>query len=160
MKPFTIDMGPTALRALWQMGQLDPEDLPGIAVELLLAGADSQALREMAGLVRPTGYDAGPVLMRVLCDLGAPALEQDVAARVAARATAARALSGAISAYDAAVVLAALCRLRDYPPDLCGFAAAVDEWDELPHDRPQIAVQILEECQTLLAAPASPADSG
>lgn len=154
MKPFTIDMGPTALRALWQTGQLGPEDLPGIAVELLLAGADSQALREMAGLVRPTGDDAGPVLMRVFRDLGAPVLEQDVACRVAARATAARALAGAISPHDASVALAALCGACDWPPDLSWFVAALDEWVDVPHERPQIAVQILEECQKLLAAPA------
>lgn len=154
MKPFTIDMGPTALRALWQTGQIGPEDLPRIAVDLLLAGADSQALRELAGHVRPTSDDAGPVLMRVLRDLGAPVLKQDVACRVAARATAARALAGAISPHEAAVALAALYGACDWPPDLSWFVAAVDEWVDVPHERPQIAVQILEECQTLLAAPA------
>jgi hypothetical protein len=103
--------------------------------------------------------------------LAPPALQQDVACRVAARATAARALAAAISPYDAAVVLASLCATCDWPPDLSWFVAAVDEWDEVPHERPQIAIQILEECQKLLAAPAgapaqgpaasaSPADSG
>jgi hypothetical protein len=154
MKPFTIDMGPTALRALWQTGQLNPEDLPEVAAELLISGADSQALRELAGLARPTRDDAEPVLARVLRDLGAPALQQDVACRVAARATAARALAGAISPHDAAVALAALCAACDWPPDLGWFVAALYEWVDVPHERPQIAVQILEECQKLLAAPA------
>lgn len=154
MKPFTIDMGATALRALWQTGQLNPEDLPEIAVELLLAGADSQALRELAGLVRPTSDDAEPVLMRVLRELGAPVLEQDVACRVAARATAARALAGAISPHDAAVALAGLYGVCDCPPALSWFVAAAHEWVDVPHERPQIAIQILEECRGLLAAPA------
>ena len=144
-------MNPTTLRALWQTGHLYPEQLPDIASDLLGGGADSPALRELAGLQLPTRADAEPVMTRVLSELCVPTLEASEACQVAAREIAIRTLEGRIQPYDASASLAALCSDCGWPEDLKFFVAALDEWDDLPGAREQITGEILEECRRLVA---------
>lgn len=144
-------MNPTTLRALWQTGHLYPEQLPDIATDLLVGGADSPALRELAGLRLPTRADAEPVMARVLSELGVPSLEAIEVCHVAAREIAIRTLEGRIQPYDAAASLAALCSDCGWPEDLTFFVAALDEWDDLPGAREQITRDILKECRRLVA---------
>lgn len=142
---------PTTLRALWQTGRLYPEQLPPIATDLLASGADSPALRELAGLERPTRADAGPVVERMLTELGAPRLEPAAACRAAAREIAVRALAGALDPYPAAASLGALWSDCGWPDYLTAFVAVLDEWDDFPAARGEMRAEILRSCREVVA---------
>jgi hypothetical protein len=58
------------MAARYRLGELRGEELPNIAVALLEGGHDSQPLRELAGLDRPTLRDAGELFEKVLAALG------------------------------------------------------------------------------------------
>jgi hypothetical protein len=66
------------LSALTRLNMLEGETLPDRACELLEAGLDPPpALRQLAGLVRPTLREAEPVLRRALGELGVAAPRAD-----------------------------------------------------------------------------------
>jgi hypothetical protein len=139
------------LRALWQTGRLYPEQVPALAVELLAGGADSPALRELAGMHRPTRAEVEPVMDRALLALGAPRLDTDAAARIAAREIAADAIAGRTTPHDAAISLSALWLNHELPLDLAVFVGLVGEWQSHPGFRTEVEAMILEECEQVLA---------
>ena len=61
-----------SVAARYRLGELPGEQLPDIAIALMQEGFDSQALRELAGLDRPTLRDAGHLFERVLEERGQP----------------------------------------------------------------------------------------
>lgn len=58
------------MAARYRLGELRGEELPAIAIALLESGHDSQPLRELAGLDRPTLRDAGALFEKVLAAVG------------------------------------------------------------------------------------------
>ncbi|HYR08131.1 MAG TPA: hypothetical protein VEQ60_10190 [Longimicrobium sp.] len=144
-------MNPLALRALWQTGRLYPEQVPALAVDLLAGGADSPALRELAGMDRPTRAEVEPAIDRALLALGAPRLDEDAAGRIAAREIAADTIAGRMAPYDAAISLSALWLNHELPLELAVFVGLVGEWVDHPAVRAEVEATILEECEQVLA---------
>lgn len=149
---------PRTLRALWQSGHLYAEQCPPLAVELLMGGADSPSLRELAGMDRPARAQLEPLMDRVLAELGAPRLDPGVAWRITARWIAARALRGTIAPYDAAHSLYTMCSDNDWPPELQAFLGLADEWEHplMFAGRAEIEAEILEACGRLLVVIGDP----
>ncbi|HEX5869947.1 MAG TPA: hypothetical protein VFY65_06020 [Longimicrobium sp.] len=141
-------MNPVASRALWQTGRLYPEQVPAWAVEFLAGGTDSPALRQIAGLHRPTRAELEPLMDRALSELGAPALDEDAAGRIAAREIASGAIAGRMAPHAAAVSLSTLWFRHELP--LGVFVALVDEWETHPAFRAQIEAEIVAACGQVL----------
>jgi hypothetical protein len=143
-------MEPVEIRALWQTGHLHAEQLPELATDLLAGGADSLPLRQLAGLMRPSASEAGPLLDRALCAVGVPQLSRTEACEVAASSIAARVLDGAVDPYTGASSLAGLWSDCQWPSYLLAFVAALDEWDDFPAAHAEIEGQIRNDCRELL----------
>ena len=58
------------MAARYRLGALRGEELPDIAIAMLENGHDSQPLRELAGLDRPTLRDASALFEKVLAAVG------------------------------------------------------------------------------------------
>jgi hypothetical protein len=145
-------VNPATLRALWQARCVYPEQVPGFAVHLLAAGADSPVLRELAGMDRPTRAEVEPLVERLFLELGAAHVDEDTAWRAAAREIAAGAVGGSIALYDAAGLLYALWSTYDWPPELGSFPGLTDEWyEEFLGGRELMEAEILAACRRLLA---------
>src|SRR5437867_5941617 len=102
VRPLKVKMNVDLAHALYAIGRLPGESLPELASELLSKGIDTSAVRELAGLRRPTVRDAGPVFERVLADLGRPTMPVTMAAQVIAVDLARRVVAGEMSPRDAA----------------------------------------------------------
>jgi hypothetical protein len=50
------------------MDELEAERLPGLATQLLVDGVDNPALRQLAGLINPSYWEAAPLFERLLAD--------------------------------------------------------------------------------------------
>ena len=138
-------------QARYSIGRLPGEDLPELASELLAKGIDTSAVRELAGLRRPTARDAGPVFERVLADLGRPTMPVAVAAQVIARDLARRAVSGEVSPREAAQRGSSLSTQADYPDVLTRFLALADDYECFPEQHEAIDAQVLRYAHELLA---------
>lgn len=69
--------------ALWRLKKLPPERVPDIATEALVSGLDSPALRQLAGLIRPTSADVGQLVDRAAVETGVvPASDEAVNSRL------------------------------------------------------------------------------
>lgn len=148
--PGLPNLTPLVLRALWQTGQLYPEQAPAWATELLAGGADSPALRQLAGLHRPTRTEVEPVVDRALTELGAPPLDDDATWRIAAREIASGAVEGRIAPNDAAASLSGLWSDYDWPRELGSFPGLGDEWGMHPACRAEIEAEIVAACGQVL----------
>src|SRR3989454_11594841 len=56
--------------AKWVLGRIPSEALPRIASDLLEAGRDTPTLRRLAGELRPTLGESGPLFEEILDELG------------------------------------------------------------------------------------------
>ena len=123
--------------ALYRLGQLAPEQLGDVGVALLAAGADTPAVRELAGLDRhATWRDANDVFDRVLVELGRPALTERAAAYVIAIEAARDIVAGRVAPYDGAARIAYHAyHAAGQPDDLAGFFYWADEWEDHPEYR-------------------------
>lgn len=143
-------MNALTLRALWQTGRLYPEQVPGFAVGLLAGGADSPALRELAGMDRPMSAEVAPLLERVFSELGVPSHDAGAAWLITAREVAVRAVACTAAPYDAAHSLYGLWSDYGWPPQLAVFLELTDEWEDFPEGRPHPEARILVACEQLL----------
>ena len=67
------------LQVRWVLGGLRPEDLPDYAALALEQGFDGTALRQLAGLVRPTLADLGTLPEKAFTEIGLPPIDTDEA---------------------------------------------------------------------------------
>ena len=70
MSGFGSNLDPELLQARWVLGGIDPEEFVEIAVYALEHGFDGIALRQLAGLSRPTLADLGNLPARVFAGMG------------------------------------------------------------------------------------------
>lgn len=70
---------PQLLQVRWTLGGIRSEDLPELAVSALQQGLDGTALRQLAGLVRPTMADLENLPERVFAEMGLKPMDKDAA---------------------------------------------------------------------------------
>jgi len=75
---------PQLLQARWVLGGIRSDDLPDLAVSALQQGLDGAALRQVAGLVRPTLADLEDLPQRAFVDMGLTLMSKDQAVNLAA----------------------------------------------------------------------------
>jgi hypothetical protein len=73
---------PQLLQARWVLGGIRSDDLPDLAVSALQQGFDGTALRQLAGLVRPTLADLEDLPQRAFVDMGLTPMSKDQAVDV------------------------------------------------------------------------------
>ncbi|HEX5831614.1 MAG TPA: hypothetical protein VFY16_11580 [Gemmatimonadaceae bacterium] len=141
--------------ARYRLGELRGEDLPDIGVWMLEADIDSQAIRELAGLDRPTLRDAADVFERALGDAGQVVPSIEDARRLLLRLVLERVVRGEMNAGDGAY--AAWWRAGDLPGDehwrpewtrLVGLASEYEDW---PEGRGQLGGDIIAAAREALA---------
>jgi hypothetical protein len=74
------DFNPEMLQIRWVLGALRPEELPVQATLALQHGFDGTALRQLAGLVRPTVRDLESLPNRAFAEMGLSAIDKEQAA--------------------------------------------------------------------------------
>jgi hypothetical protein len=70
---------PELLQARWVLGGIRSDDLPDFAVSALQQGWDGTALRQLAGLVRPTLADLEDLPARAFADMGLKPMNKEAA---------------------------------------------------------------------------------
>ena len=139
-------------QALYTIKRLPGEDLPKIAVDLLVRGADTAAVRELAGLQQPTLRDAGTLFEKVLSELGCPSMSIARAAQVIARDLARRVLASELLPRDAANRGWSFCPETGYPDVLTRFLAYADDYECYPDQAASIDAEVRAYAKQLLAA--------
>ena len=141
--------------SLFRTGQLPGERLPDVAIAMMLAGFDSQAVRELAGLVKPTIREAGELFEAAIATLGrAPLSEAQAVASLRDRALR-RIISGEVTPIDGTADVSRVWRMLGCPEELTEIIYLQDLWDERPFERAAIEREIVETAQRLVA-PHSP----
>jgi hypothetical protein len=143
-------MSPETLGALARLNMLDGETLPDRACELLEAGIDTQAVRELAGLHRPSLSEAQPLLQRALRELNVAEARPDDAILVALD-FAERIIAGSMPA-DRGYEIGTLWRDHSAVDDLGRFYGLWAQWDDDPKYRPELKADILTSAKELLQA--------
>ncbi len=144
------------LQARWQLKLLVPEELPGVATQLLTEGAESPALAELAGLVRPTLQEATPILRRIFAQVEIPSLPRESALWRVAYAVAQDIVSDAVTPLDGATALWQIATDLEMPEPLRYFVYLAADYGEGPRDDATEAAwfdaRIRETAQELLSA--------
>lgn len=78
---------PELLQARWVLSGIRSDDLPDLAVAALQQGFDRTALRQLAGLVRPTLADLEDLPQRAFIDMGMMPMSKDQAVETGNAAT-------------------------------------------------------------------------
>jgi hypothetical protein len=79
MNGLSSNLDPELLQARWVLGGIEPEQFVAIAVSALEQGFEGTALRQLAGLSRPTSRDLGTLPERVFAAMGLKPIDQDEA---------------------------------------------------------------------------------
>jgi hypothetical protein len=117
--------------AKWALGLIPGEALPRIATDALEAGLDTPSLRLLAGEMRTTLGETGPIFDEALDELGVPVPDRSRAALVVAREYATQISDGTVSPYEGAREIFALhADLLGSTLELGPFAYWVSEWQE------------------------------
>ncbi|MCU1496813.1 MAG: hypothetical protein JWM47_766 [Acidimicrobiales bacterium] len=133
------------------VGEQAPEDLPELCTKALVAGLDSPALREVAGL-RPADYqDARERFFVAMQELGYERPSPSAARWVLVCSWAAEMLDGSLSPvggcrriwWDA-------CQELGSPPELLAFVSLATDWEELEARRPELEAEMISEARNLL----------
>ncbi len=136
--------------AQFRLGWLAAETLPDVAIRMLEAGFDSQALREVAGLHRPTLRDVGDRFEEALSVLARAPMTSSAALQYVRQATIEGLASGDIG------VEAGLRLMRDvWSADGCSAELAIfvgleDEYRDHPDARALVVADVKEAAQALL----------
>ena len=95
-----LDLG--EVEASFYLGDLDPEELPGIALAALDAGYDGPALLGLARMSSPVARNVGDLFERALGEMGRSPLPKDEAGLRVARNTARKIVCGEMHPYEGA----------------------------------------------------------
>jgi hypothetical protein len=79
MSGLASNLDPQLLQARWVLGGVEPEQFVALAISALEQGFDGTALRQLAGLSRPTSRDLGTLPERVFAAMGLKPIDQDEA---------------------------------------------------------------------------------
>jgi hypothetical protein len=127
-------MKTSLILAGWTLQRLHSERLPGIATDWLMAGYDSPALRELAGIATPIMSEAGPVFERVLAELAWKVPAKDEALLIVAHDAAQGIVEGAIPPYEGArIIWWGVANELEHPSQLLlDFVGAASELEDIP----------------------------
>ena len=138
--------------ARWILGLIPGEELPGIAITALESGLDGTALRETAGLFRPTIRDAGTIFKRALEEMGCKPITKLQAGVYWAKEIAGQIVTGEIDPYEGACrIWSDVWQECDRPEQLTPLVALASEYEDDFARRPLYAEDIIREAQKLLA---------
>jgi len=147
------EFNPDLFVAKWYCSGVWSEDMPGFAADALEAGYDGPALRQLAGLIKPTSADIGDLFQRVLDQIGTVKISsQKQAVYWMSRVVATDIVEGRIDPIKGAGVLAGCARLADFAPVLAEFLGLGDMayWDEYAPPSAKLVKDIIEEARLLL----------
>lgn len=148
------------IQARWKLERLTTDQLPELATRLLAEGVESPGLIELAGLVRPTYWEAAPVLTRVFEEGVLPPIDRPTALWRLAYGTAREIVDGEIVPREGAATLWDIANELDLPEALRYFVYLAADYGEGPLPPEEEAkwfdAKIVETARELLAA--MPAD--
>ncbi len=137
------------LQARWQLGFIQPHQVPAFAMQLLEQGEDDIAIAELATLDEPTYWYVKPLIAQALRTAKLPPLTNEQAMWVLVKDAAHRIVSGEVPPFEGAREIADVCVELRYPDALLGIYNLWDEYKQGEHD--QFDEEIREEAATLLA---------
>lgn len=127
------------LQARWRLEMIAPEEMPDLATRLLECGADSPALVELAGLLRPTFWEVSPVVQRLFEEAQMSPISREEALWRIAYTTAREILDGTVTPRTGAGVLWQICSELDTPEPLRYFVYLAADYGEGPGSREEEA---------------------
>lgn len=144
------------LQARWHLEMIAPEELPDFATDLLVRGIESPAVIELAGMVRPSFWEASPVLERAFREADLPSLSREDALWRVAYATARNILDDRVTPREGATLLWQICSELDMPEPLRYFVYLAADYGEGPRtpekETAWFDARIRETAQKVLAA--------
>ena len=146
---------PDLFVAKWYCSRVLPEDMPQFAADALEAGYDGTTLRQLAGLIRPTGRDVGDLFERALIEIGTVKIQSKEQAIVfLSRRTAMDIVEGRIEPLHGAEILANYAMALGYPAFIAEFLqlSEMPYWGEYAPSPQKLAQDIIAEAQRLLAS--------
>lgn len=149
------EFNPDLFVAKWYCSQAWSEDMPAFAADALEAGYDGEALRRLAGLVKPTSSDVGELFQQSVAEIGTVRVHNsEEAALLLAQTTARDIVNGQMDPIAGCNFLAWLAHGLNYPPHLTRFYGLADlpRWGEWAPPRAKLIKDIIEEARLLLAS--------
>jgi hypothetical protein len=135
--------------ARFRLGLLSGEALPGVALEMMARGMDSQPLREVAALQRPALRDAAPLFEDAIrlagVRLNATPEDQLIAVADSIRQIATGEVGPAVGAGE----IAMFAIESGMPPELAVFVGLDAEWRDHEDDRAAIEEEIVAAARRL-----------
>jgi hypothetical protein len=148
-EPFNPDL----FVAKWYCSKVGPEDMPKFAADALEAGYDGAALRQLAGLMKPTMREVGNLFQEALAEIGKVKVHsRQQAALFLSRLVATAIVEGNIDPIRGCSVLADYAFKSGYPPFLAEFEQldGALEWGDHAPSRSELIEQIIEQARELV----------
>ncbi|QIN80497.1 hypothetical protein GBA65_20470 [Rubrobacter marinus] len=138
------------IEARYYLGNLPPDEMPGIALRALEAGYDGPALLGLARMSEPTMQDAGPLFERALGEVGlSPLPAKEAGLRVAGN-VARKMVSGEVRPYEGAYLIwTKLWMGCGRPAELTPFVGLASLYEADPERRPFHDEEILARAEEL-----------
>ena len=138
-------------QALRQIGKLAAETLPDVAIQALGRGFDGPALRELAGLQRPTEQDIGNLFERALKEVGCLPISKREAGLIVANDIAQDIINGNIEPYEGARrIWWDIWDQNRELDELKVFVGLASGYEEEPSHRQEYIVDIIKEARKLI----------
>ena len=138
------------MEASYYLGELDPEEMPGIALRALEAGYDGPALLELARMSSPTILGVGDLFERALGEVGRPSLPEDEAGLRVARNIARKITSGGLPPYEGArTIWMEVWNKFGRPDELTPFVGLASLYEADPERRPLHLKEIVARAKEL-----------
>ena len=141
------------MAARYRLGALRGEELPDIAIAMLESGHDSQSLRELAGLDRPTLRDAGVLFEKVLAAVGQAIPDERGARLLLLERVLELIVTGAIDPGDGAyeVWYSASELFGEQLDEWVPFVGLASEYEDYQAGRAEIGREIVDQAAGALA---------
>lgn len=135
-----------------QLGLTASEQYPEIAADLLVAGFDSPALRELAGYPRSDPRGARDLWIQTRQELNRPFEDDETARRILVRAWLGEIVAGTLEPRTGVGLIygQGWLELRQ-PTELDYFVGLLDDWDDMPQQREHICDLIIAAARETLA---------
>lgn len=136
--------------AAYLLELLPGEDLPDVAVRMLDAGFDTQAIRELAGMIRPTRRDAGELFEQALAAVRSEAMTLRRAREVVRDRTLWRIATGDLEPLAGADLIGRQWNELGHPAELSQFVYLHDIAEEYPGRRSAAEAEIIDLARALV----------